>query len=124
MKNKLFAVLFLTNFLVFGAMAGTDGIEPVKVNAPAESPAAVTAIEGKVIDMTTGETLAGAEITIEGTDMKAYTDLDGHFSIERVKPGKYNIICSLISYNKSLVENLSINIASDNKCEIALESSR
>lgn len=124
MKNKFFAVLLFSNLLVLGAVADSEGIQPVKVNTPAESPAIMTAIEGKVIDMTTGETLAGAEITIEGTDLKAYTDLDGHFSIEQVKPGKYNIICSLISYNKSFVENMNINVAADNKCEIALESSR
>lgn len=124
MKNKIFALLFVSGLFVMPVVAENDGKTVTTSGPSVEAPAAATTFEGKVTDFTTGESLAGAEVSIEGTDIKAYTDLDGNFVISGVKPGKYNIICSLISYNKSLVENMSINASAGNKCEIALESSR
>ena len=60
-----------------------------------------------MVDLTSGESLAGVEIRIEGTDHKAYTDFDGNFEFTGIKPGKYNIIASYISYKGSLIENFS-----------------
>jgi hypothetical protein len=53
---------------------------------------------------------------------KAYTDFDGNFEIENIKPGNYNIIASYISYDKSLVENFDAN-CKDNKVDIKLQES-
>lgn len=124
MKNTLLALLFAGSLFSMPVMADNDGKVDEKVAVSAEMSAATTTIQGKVTDMITGESLAGAEVTIEGTDIKAFTDLDGNFSIAGLKPGKYSIICSLISYNKSLVENLNIVGVEVNSCEIALEASR
>lgn len=46
-----------------------------------------TSISGKIIDIKSGETLAGALITVEGTDIQVYSDLDGNFKIEKVVTG-------------------------------------
>lgn len=67
-----------------------------------------TVINGNIMDATTGEALFGVEIKIEGTDITAYSDFDGHFEIEGLTPGKYNIIISYISYHSTLIEDVTL----------------
>jgi hypothetical protein len=55
---------------------------------------------GKVIDESTGETLAGVMVQLEGTDKYVFSDFDGNFKFENLKPAKYEISVSLISYKK------------------------
>lgn len=52
-------------------------------------------ITGKVIDKTTKEALAGA--VVECDNQKAYTDLDGNFTIRRSKKAS-ELVVRLISY--------------------------
>lgn len=73
--------------------------------APANS--ANSAITGQVVDMNTGEALAGVEVMIQGTEFKAYTDFDGNFEIKNLAAGSYDVVVSLIAYRKSLIEDLS-----------------
>jgi len=53
-------------------------------------------ITGKVIDKNTSEALAGAVIVCD--DQKAYTDLDGNFSIHKTKNAS-ELSIRLISYS-------------------------
>ena len=66
-----------------------------------------TTISGQVIDMNTGEALAGVEVVIKGTTLKAYTDFDGNFEVKNLQSGTYDLVVSMISYRKSLIEDLS-----------------
>ena len=61
-------------------------------------------LSGQVIDKTNQETLAGALIRIEGTDIETYTDFEGNFSISGILPDTYKIKCSMISYTEKEVE--------------------
>lgn len=99
--------------------------ETEKAAGKTEQPAANTAVvlTGKVVDINTGESLVGAEITVEGQNLKVFTDLDGNFRIENLTPGNYNLVCSLISYKKSLVENLRLDANQKSGFEIGLENS-
>ncbi len=135
MKNILSSILVIfclslsANMVLAASQNDNDGKDLSKgvstqTATPVEpAPAVQSAISGKVTDILTGETLSGAEITIEGTNTKVYTDLDGNFSTPQLKPGKYTLICSLISYNKSLIEKLEVS-SDKTSCEIALESAR
>ncbi len=98
--------------------------DPRSANDPitATNPAQAAAITGTVIDNNSGETLAGVLVTVEGTELQAYTDLDGQFSIEGITPGKYNLILSLISYKKSLVEDLEVKPGKEESVEIKLNN--
>lgn len=58
-------------------------------------------ISGQVIDQKTGESLAGALVQLEGTDIKTYTDFEGKFSFENITPGNYVVNVSMISYNSN-----------------------
>jgi hypothetical protein len=83
---------------------------------------AKASISGKVLDIKTGESLAGVAISIEGTNIKVYTDLDGSFSVDGITPGNYNLILSLISYKNSLVENIKLNPSSKENINIKLDA--
>ncbi|MEN6452986.1 MAG: carboxypeptidase-like regulatory domain-containing protein, partial [Prolixibacteraceae bacterium] len=45
----------------------------------------------------------------KGTGKVAYTDFDGKYSFENVKPGTYALTASYISYEESTVENLKLS---------------
>ena len=53
-------------------------------------------LKGVVIDKNSKETLIGAVISIEGTDVKAVTDVNGNFSFEGLKDGTYTLYIKLI----------------------------
>jgi hypothetical protein len=67
----------------------------------AKSEVAMTIVSGNIIDIVTGESLVGVEVTVEGSDSKAYTDFDGHFTIKDVKAGECKLVASYTSYSKT-----------------------
>ncbi len=67
-----------------------------------------SSIKGKVIDEKNGETLPGAVVLIQGTTTGGNTDLDGNFTIGNVAPGKYNLVCKLISYNTKTITDVIV----------------
>lgn len=80
-------------------------------NDPSNDPSTndiTSSISGQVSDQKTGEALAGVMITVEGTKIKVYSDLDGKFKISSIQPGSYDLVLTLISYNNSLVEDLKL----------------
>ncbi|MBN2166372.1 MAG: carboxypeptidase-like regulatory domain-containing protein [Marinilabiliaceae bacterium] len=58
-------------------------------------------LSGIITDAQTGETLVGVEVCIEGTDFKTYTNFDGEFVFEGLKPGSYKIQTNYVSYKSS-----------------------
>jgi len=60
--------------------------------------AASVVLVGSISDANSGESLVGVEVKIEGTDLKTYTDFDGNFSFNNVKPGEYKVVANYISY--------------------------
>lgn len=112
MKAIVLAIaLFLT--MNIAAIANSEG-------EPESQLKKSCSIEGSVADMISGEMLVGALVEVPGTDIKVYTDFDGIFEINNLKPGSYNLIVSYISYNKSYVENISLNVGADKKLSISL----
>ena len=55
-------------------------------------------LRGTVTDASTGETLIGANIRVEGTSFGAPTDLDGEYTITNIPPGTYTVVFSYIGY--------------------------
>lgn len=122
MKNLLFTLLFISaSVFTFG----TNNNNPVSKDKSAEASAASTistvSLTGKVIDLNSGETLAGVEVTIEGSTKKTHTDLDGNFRFDGMQPGAYNVIASYISYKKSFIEKLEVG-KPDQSLNIKLQS--
>ena len=70
-------------------------------------------VSGIITDKKSNESLAGASIYIDGT--KYYSDLDGNFTIQNIKPGKHTVKVEFISYQSVEMEmdirtNQEINI--------------
>src|SRR6056297_2718870 len=65
-------------------------------------------IRGKVTDAQTGESLIGASVYISGTTIGASADLDGNYSIEKVDPGTYKLVCKFISYKSDTIPGVTV----------------
>lgn len=92
-------VVFMAAFQLM--FAGEEMSEP-KVAANAM-------MSGVVIDLATGEGLAGATVVVEGTQAKAFTDLEGRFSINGLKPGTYDIKVNYISYEETKLKQVKLD---------------
>ena len=48
-------------------------------------------LKGSVTDRNSKETLIGAVVSVEGTNVKAVTDVDGRFELRGLKDGTYTL---------------------------------
>jgi hypothetical protein len=76
-------------------------------------------LSGIVVDSQTKETLAGVEVTIEGTKLKTYTDFEGNFSFDNIQPGNYKVVTKYVSYNA--VESRIVSIQPNEMHALNLE---
>ncbi len=67
-------------------------------------------LAGTVTDATTGDPLPFVNITIEGTQLGAATDIDGNYVILNIPPGTYSVRFQYIGYQPVVVEGVSISI--------------
>lgn len=80
-------------------------------------------ISGKVIDKTSGETLIGASVYIEGVSdnsIGTITDFDGNYSFE-ADPGTFDIAVSYISYTKQMIKGVVVKAGDVTNLDVALE---
>jgi TonB-dependent receptor len=75
MKNLIAALLLFPTFLLFSQ---------------------TTSINGKLFG--NGESLPGAIVKVQGTNLGSVTELDGTFSIINVSPGKHTIVFTYLGY--------------------------
>ena len=76
-------------------------------------PVLILAQEGKmrgiVVDVDTGEPLLGANVTLQGTNMGAATDLEGSYIILAVPPGVYTVRADFIGYQSEADANIRVS---------------
>ena len=65
-------------------------------------------IYGEVVDSVTHEPMVGASVIISQTQLGASTDANGRYYINKVPPGTYNLMISLIGYSQKIVKNIVI----------------
>ena len=65
-------------------------------------------IGGVVTDAKTNETIIGANVYIQGTQVGAATDIDGKFTIANVKPGTYNLVVSFVTYKSHVIPDVVV----------------
>lgn len=115
MKKVIFAILIaLVSTTTFAGKTDTK--------SETKTDAAVVSLRGNVIDEVSGEALVGVEVQLQGTDVKTYTDFDGHFVIENLKPGQCKLVASYTSYNKN-EKSFMIN-SKTNQVKIELQASK
>lgn len=78
-------------------------------------------LAGHVKDATTGEPLPFVNITIEGTQLGAATDIDGDYVILNIPPGTYTVRYQYIGYQPVVVEGISISIDLTTRQDVELQ---
>ncbi|SHL13482.1 Outer membrane receptor proteins, mostly Fe transport [Chitinophaga jiangningensis] len=81
----------------------------VAITTKAQQPTAV--LSGQVTSAA-GHPLADAAVALKGTNNGAYTNATGKFIIEKVKPGKYTLVVTMMGYTK---QERSVTIAAGTK---------
>lgn len=79
-------------------------------------------IKGKIIDAETKEPLIGAAAMIKGSTLGAASDFDGNYIITNVKPGKYTVSASYISYKPLTKDNITVEAGKETVIDLLLES--
>jgi iron complex outermembrane receptor protein len=83
----------LHRVLVSGAGAAVLALAVLLTVAPAlRAQGAAGQISGRVLDSTTGKYIEGAEVTIEGTALKAVTERGGSFTLSGVPAGSRTVV--------------------------------
>jgi len=77
-------------------------------------------IEGVVTDKNSREALPGVTIIIDGTTTGTSADIEGHFKIAGIKPGKYRLKATYISYNPFIAEDVKVEAGKSAKVSISL----
>lgn len=90
-KNKEFFSLCFTLLCFVGVSYGQIGT-----------------LEGFVIDKKTNETLAGANITVDGSTKGAVTNVDGQYKITGIASGKHYINVTFMGYYPLVIEQIVI----------------
>ncbi len=84
--------------------------------------AATGKIKGTLVDTETGEPIMSASVMIVGTTSGALTDLEGHYIIYQMEPGKYTVRISHIEYNT--IEVTDVSVQADVTTEVSKEMSQ
>lgn len=58
-------------------------------------------LKGNVVDKNSHETRVGAVVTVEATNLKAVTDIDGNFQLNGLKKGTYTLYINLLLSGKT-----------------------
>ena len=97
---KKYFIVLISLLVTLSVFADNNDSKKKKENNSTE----IIGLSGIVMDSESGELLAGVEVTLDEIDVKTYTDLDGRFNFEGIKPGEYNLSANYISYDNRSVK--------------------
>ncbi len=93
-------------------------------------------IKGVVIEEKTGQPLPGATVSIKNLAITSISDLDGNFIFRNLEVGKYDVECSVISFQIKVITevetlkddvtvlNISMSEASNDLDEVVIKTTR
>jgi Outer membrane protein beta-barrel family/CarboxypepD_reg-like domain/TonB-dependent Receptor Plug Domain len=87
--------------LLFSVVLGTLG--------RAQDPTATGNITGIVVDEKTKETIIGAVVKVEGTELGTVTDVDGRFLLRNVPVGAVNVRIGMLPYVTKVVQDVQVS---------------
>ena len=88
-------------------MNAKRGIIVLGLLSAASSPMWAQQIKGVVIDQKSKETLIGAVITVDGTNVKAITNIDGNFQIDGLDKEKtYTLYINYVGYKTQKIDGV------------------
>lgn len=94
-----FAITYITILFIEGLLLN-PGSAKAQQTAYLHPSKATASISGYVRDGKTGERLPSANIMLAGTNRGTATDANGYFTLNKLKPGNYRLICTYIGYQK------------------------
>ncbi|MBE9509783.1 MAG: carboxypeptidase-like regulatory domain-containing protein [Bacteroidetes bacterium] len=117
--NILLLGILITGFNVYatGDKYNKDKDKDKKDNTSTAS--ASMGIHGQVLDAITGEVLVGVAVKLEETKNTVYTDFEGKFRFNSIKPGNYKLYLEMISYRKE-IQNIKIEFNNKQSIKIQL----
>lgn len=65
-------------------------------------------LTGKIVDKTSGETLIGLTVGIDGSTKGASTDIEGRYVIANLTPGKYSVTFRYLGYQTQTITDIEI----------------
>ena len=65
-------------------------------------------LKGSVTDRNSKEMLIGAVVSVEGTNVKAVTDVDGRFELRGLKNGTYTLYINYMGYKPQRIEGVKV----------------
>lgn len=78
-------------------------------------------IKGSVVDKKSNETLIGAVVTVEGSKLKAITDIDGNFQLNGLKKGTYTLYINYVGYKPQRIDGVRVtDAAAEDALSIAM----
>jgi hypothetical protein len=78
-------------------------------------------VRGIIKNKQTQETIVGATVIVEGTQLGSATDLDGNYRINNVPVGSYNLKASIVGYKPQSKFNVSVTSGNDQLINFELE---
>lgn len=83
------------------------GIIVLGLLSAANMPTWAQQIKGVIIDQKSKETLIGAVVTVDGTNVKAITNIDGNFQIDGLKKDKtYTLYINSVGYKTQKIDGV------------------
>ncbi len=78
-------------------------------------------IGGVVKDAKNSETIIGANVYIQGTQVGSPTDIEGKFTIANVKPGTYNLVVSFVTYKTHIIPDVIVESGKITEVQVAMQ---
>ena len=79
-------------------------------------------IAGVVTDASTGETLPGVNVVLEGTILGAAADVDGNYFIIGIPVGTYTVVASFVGYQAARIEGVTVSSGYTQELNFELQS--
>ncbi len=103
---KIFYILLLFIIIAINALAQTGKIS------------------GKVINASSGQTLAGSNISIIEKSRTTITDLNGNFTFKQIVAGTYSIRCSFVGYGEKIIDEVYVKNNDNTTLIISLDEKK
>jgi hypothetical protein len=80
-------------------------------------------LSGRITDARTGEPLTGATVGLADTQLGAFSDLDGFYTIRAIPPGNYTVFVTFVGYERQERINITIRTAGNRDINFELVAS-